>query len=272
MTVGAIDWRFADPFADALIGINFNGLSGSPLTRDLIAQLGAHQGLGESDVRKILDGLSGLDQIALSVRDNRVVVMITGAATDTTLPAPESGWKAVPVSGSGILIGHADAVDQAVRRMAMRAPLAEMPLLAEAWQAGSEFWAFGSAGLIGPQAVNAGVQRFSLSVSIRDRLTSDLALEFNGVPSADTLPMWQTTLGAATLEGNVVHVRMSLEGDELQQKFGQIADHPLGQRLAALVEAARYLPARENAVPRQTKPVIYGLDGGPRIVNQDPNK
>lgn len=272
MVVGAIDWRFADPFADALMGINVNGLSGSPLVRNLIAQLGAHQGLGQADVAKILDGLSGVDQVAFSVRDNRVVVMITGAATDSTLPAPEPGFKAVPVAGSGILMGQTEAVDQAVRRMAAKAPLAEMPLLAEQWQAGSEFWAFGSAGLIGPQAISAGVQRFSLTVSLRDRLTSDLALEFSRVPSADTLPMWQTALGAATLEGNVVHVRTSLGGDELERGFGQILAQPVGQRLAALVEAARYLPARDSAAPRQTKPVIYGLDDGPRVVGQDPSK
>ena len=46
----------------------------------------------------------------------------------------------------------------------------------------------------------------------------------------------------------------------MQQKFGQIAGSPLGQGLAALVEAARYLPVRDNTVPKQTKPIIYGLD------------
>src|SRR5437868_8491541 len=61
ITVGGIDWRFADPSADALLGLNFSGLSASPLARNLIAQLGARQGLTE-DLRKIFDGLSGVDQ------------------------------------------------------------------------------------------------------------------------------------------------------------------------------------------------------------------
>jgi hypothetical protein len=34
------------------------------------------------------------------------------------------------------------------------------------------------------------------------------------------------------------------------------------------VAAAKYLPARDTSVPKQTKPVIYGLDEGPKVVNQ----
>jgi hypothetical protein len=267
IAVGGIDWRFADPLADALIGFNFSGLSASPLARGLIAQLGAKQGLTEADVQKIFNGLSGVDQVALSIRDSRIVVMITGRLTESTLPPPEAGMKVVPVSGNAMLVGQADAVDQAVQRMAMKGLPSELTRLAEERQASSEFWAIASAQLVGQQAVSAGVKRFSLTVSIQNRLTSDVAFEFYGAPSAKTLQMWQTTLGATTLEGNVVHARSSMEAGEVQQKFGQIAAGPLGERLAALVGAARYLPMRDTSVPRQTRPVIYGLDGGPRVVN-----
>lgn len=256
IVVGGIDWRFADPLADALIGFNFSGLSASPLARSLIAQLGAKQGLTQADLQKIFDGLSGVDQLVLSVHDDRIVVMIAGRVTDLNLPAPEAGMKAVPVSGSAMLVGHADAVDQAVQRIAMKGPPSELTRLAEERQVSSEFWVIGSARLVGPQAVSAGVKRFSLTASIRDRLTSDVALEFYGAPDAKALEMWQTTLGAATLEGNVVHARMSMEAGEVQQKFGQIAAGPFGERLAALVEAARYLPMRDTTIPKQTKPVI----------------
>jgi hypothetical protein len=54
---------------------------------------------------------------------------------------------------------------------------------------------------------------------------------------------------------------MSVEADEATQKLGQIAASPLGQRLAAVVKAAQYIPVRVTAAPRQAKPVIYGLDG-----------
>jgi hypothetical protein len=271
IVVGGIDWRFADPSADALVGFNFSALSASPLARKLIAQLGVSQGLTGVDMRKILDGLSGVDQVALSVRDNRIVIMVT-SETNSTLPTLEAGWKAVPVSGNVMLIGHADAVDEAVRRIAMKGPLDESARLSEERQTNNEFWAAGSAGFVGAQAVRAGLRRFALTVSLRNRLASDLAFEFNGPPNAGTLRIWPV-LDGGSIEGNVVHVRMPAEAkveadadvDEVPPRFGQIAGSPLGQRLAALVMAARYLPVRDTTVPKQTKPVIYGLDGGPRV-------
>jgi hypothetical protein len=242
IVTGGIDWRFADPSADALAGFNFSKLSSSPLARGLIAQLVSSQGATEADIQKIFAGLCGADKIALSLRDNQIVMMVTGRAPDSILPALEAGWKAVPAPGNAVLLGHAAAVDQALQRIAVEGPPAEL-------QTDSEFWAAGPAGL-------AGVKRVSLTVSIRDRVTSDVAFEFDGVPDASKLP---ATLGDAVIEGNTVHVRA---GD------GQIAGSPLGQRLVSLVMAARYLPQRGLAGAAHAKPVIYGLDSGPKEVNR----
>ena len=266
IVIGKIDWHFADPFADALVGINCSGLTASPLARDLISEIGAKSGLTDVDVQKILDGLSGIDQATLSVHNNRVVVMITGSVAGSALPAPEAGLKAVPVAGGAMLLGHVDEVDQALARMAAKGPLNELMQRAEAWQTASEFWVTGSAVLVGPDAVRAGIKRFSLTVAIRDRLSSDLALEFFGVPSAVTLKALQSKLGVASLEGSTLHARSSLDAIALRQKFAEITGGPLGAPLTALVEAARYLPARDPSVPKRTHPVIYGLDGGPREV------
>jgi hypothetical protein len=267
IVIGGTDWRFADPLADTLAGFNVSGLAASPLARNLIAQLGASQGLTEADLRKIFDGLSGVDHVALSIRNNQMVAMVTGNVADSTLPAPEAGWKAVPVSANAMLVGHPEAVDQAAQRIAMKLPLADFTRLAVERQGSNDFWAIGPAALVGPQAVSAGVKRFTLTVSARNRLSSDLAFEFEAAPDADTIEKWQ-----ATLEDNVAHLRMSMEADEVQQGFGPIVASPVGQRLAALVQAARFLPARNTTVPSHTKPVIYGLDSGPREVNQYPKQ
>jgi len=272
IVIGGVDWRFADPLADTLAVFNLSGLSTSPLARNLVAQLGASQGLTEADLRKIFDGLSGVDHVALSVRDNQIVAMVTGSVADSTLPTSEANWKAVPVSANAMLVGRPEAVDQAAQRIAMKVPLGEFTRLAVERQGSSDFWAIGPAALVGPQAVSAGVKRFTLTVSVRNRLSSDLALEFDAAPDADTLRTWETTLGGATLEGNAVHLRTSLEADEVQQGFGPIVASPVGQRLAALIQAARYLPVHTATVPNHTKPVIYGLDGGPREVNQYPKQ
>lgn len=253
---GGIDWRFADPTPDALVGFNFRGLSASPLARSLILRLGAGQNLTEADMQKIFDGLSGIDQAVLSVRDNRILVVLTGRVADLTFAAPEPGWKSTPIAANALLVGHADAVDQALQRILMKATPPELARLAEEQQANSEFWAVGSAALLGPQVISEGVKRFALAVSIRNRLTSDLGLD----------------LGGATPEGNTIHVRMSLEAGETQQKLGPIVESPAGQRLAALVQAARYLPVRITTAPDQAKPLIYGLDSGPKEVKQYPKR
>ena len=265
IAVASIDWRFVDPFADAVVGLNFSGISASPLARSMIAMLGAKQGLTDADLQKIFDGMADVDQIALSVRsasgNSRVVAMITGHVADSALPAPEAGMKAVPVSGGVMLTGHADAVDQAMQRIASKGPATELTRSYEARQGNSEFWAVGSARLAGPQASSAGVKQFALTVWIRNRVTTDIALELNGMPSGNALQTWQKRFGSgATVEGNAVHVRTAIEAEELQQKLGEITAGPLGQSLAALVQAARYLPVRDQSVPKQTKPIIYGLD------------
>ena len=60
--------------------------------------------------------------------------------------------------------------------------------------------------------------------------------------------MWPATLGGASIEGNMVHVSISMEADEVQQRFGQIAASLLGQRLGTLVKAARYLPVARRGI------------------------
>jgi hypothetical protein len=254
-----VDWRFADPFADALAGFNFRKLSSSSLARGLIAQLGANQGLTDADMQKIFRALTGADQVALSVHDNRVVFMVTGRGTDS-IPVLEPGWKSAPVGTNAVLVGHTEAVNQAIQRIATEQPPAGLTSLAEERRASSEFWAVGSGGLAGPQAVSAGVNGFSLAISIQDRLTSDLAFEFNKAPDASTIGMWAATFPGAALKGNMVLARASMEAGELQQKFGPIAASPLGQSLAPLIKAARHLPAGDTTETTRAKPVIYGLE------------
>jgi hypothetical protein len=265
----AIDWRFADPQADALAGFHVSGLAASPLGRALIAQLAARQNLTEADMQKLFDGLASVDQIALSIRDNRVVAMLTGRVKELTLPA-DGELKAVMVSGTTLLFGHADAVAQAVERITAPAstttPTSELAEFAAERQSTSEFWATASGQLVGPEAVSDHLQRLSLAVSLGNKLASDFAFEFDGPPSAKTVETWQATLGAATVEGNAVYSSTSMQANEVQQKFGRIVASPLGEPLSALVGAARNLPLRDLNALKQTHPVIYGLDNGPKVV------
>jgi hypothetical protein len=269
---GGIDWRFADPFADGIVGLNFSSLSGSPLARDLLVQLGASRGVPEADTRKIFDALSGVGQMAISVRDNHVVGMITGSGMEWAPSVREAGVKIAPVSPTAIVVGHVDAVDQAIQRIAMKSVPSEMTKLADGVLVRGEFWIVGSAALAGPQAVSAGAKRFSAAVSIRNQVTSDVAFEFDRPPDMNTLQEWQKTLGSTTIEGNTIHFVMSMGSDEARRKLGQLAAGPLGPRLMYLLAVAKYLPERDTTVRVQNKPVIYGLDGGPKVVDQVPTR
>jgi hypothetical protein len=266
---GGIDWRFADPLADALTGFNFKDLSASPLPRTLVIQLGANAGVTEADMKKKLDGLTGVHQVAISTRDNRIVAMLIGVSV-ATLPTLEAGWTAVPVANSvpdAILVGHADAVEQALQRIAANAALSDSTRLAQEQQLNSEFWAVGSPRFIGPQAESTSLQRFSLALSAQDRFTTDATFEFNAAPAAASPILFWPTPGDAVIENNALHIQQSIEAGEAQQRVGQMSSSALGQRLAALLTTGHYLPFRDITVLKKTKPVIYGLDDGPKVIN-----
>ncbi len=269
VVVGGLDWRFADPSTNALAGFNVSALSASPLGHSLIAQLGASQGLTEADMRKIFDGLAGVDNVAVASRDSGALLLVTRHGSDPALPTLGPGYKAVPVSGNAMLAGTADAVDRAVQRIAFKSEPAQLTRMAQGRES-SEFWAVGPPELIGPEAVGAGVKQFSLALSIREHLTGDLTFEFEHAPNPDTLKMWQSDWSEATLEGNAVHIKMAMEADEARQKLVQVAASPLGRSLAQLVKSARYLPVPDPNAPKPFKPMIYGLDNGPKEVTQLP--
>jgi len=72
------------------------------------------------------------------------------------------------------------------------------------------------------------MKQFAMTVSVRGRFAGDVGFEFDGPPGANAIQTWQSTLGATTLEGNVLHIKMSMEADEAQQKFGRIVSSPAG--------------------------------------------
>lgn len=259
VVAGAIDWRFADPSSETLVGFRARRLATLPLARKVIAQLGANMGLTPMETEKMLDRLSGVEQVAISAGQSQTIVMVTGRESDLMVPPLDPGWKATEVAGNALLIGQADAVDQATQRLAKDDPPSVMMRLAMKRQADNEFWAIGFSGPAGQEANSTKVKGLSIQLSIRDHLTSALALEFSGPPDAKVLQTWAPTLKGA-VEGNVVHVATTIEPDEIQQKLGQVLASPIREYLTAVVRPSRYIPAHEAGVPKQAKPVIQGLD------------
>jgi hypothetical protein len=263
---GAIDWRFADPAAAALVGFHARKLSALPLARQIIAQLGASQGLEPAQIDKILERMSTVDQVAISIGADKTVLMLTARAADSVLPALQPGWKAVTVLGNAVLIGSSGAVDEAAQRLGLDVAPGQSMIMAMRRQQENDFWAMVSADIAGPQAANTNLKRFTLTACLSDRLASDLTIEFTGAPGADALASLPPML-KGEIEGNAVHIRTSMDAAQVRGGFALVAGSPIGERLNELLRAAKYLPARDTSAPKKAKPTIYGLEGGPKEVN-----
>jgi len=236
-----IDWRFADPASEILAGFHPGDLASSPRARKLLVQLGSQRGVAEAGVNKIFDGLAGVDEVGLSIRDHRAVMMVISRAGDFHLPAPGEGMKAVTVAPKVILIGQTEAVDQAMDRMGKQMPLGENMRAADERRGRSDFWVIAPGEMAGPDAVTAGVKRLTLAVSFRSRVTTELSADFEVVPSADTLRKFLPGLGAVMIDSNSVRLPLSMD---------QICASPIGQHLPDLIAAASSLPA-PDAAPSQ---------------------
>jgi hypothetical protein len=235
IAMGGLYWQFADPKADALAGLNFSNLQASPLALGLMTQLGAKQGLTEADMQAVFEGFSSVDHVVICIKGDQTVLLAGGRVANTTLPPLEPGWKAVTIAGNGMIIGPREAVDQAVERVVSGSPAGELARLAKQKQTDNDFFAVASGGF-------AGAKRFSVTASLRDRLSTDTAFEFSTAPDEKTLQM----LPGAQVDGNVAHVGLAMGADEVQQHVDQIASSPLGKCLGALVKIARYLPTQDS--------------------------
>lgn len=234
-----IDWRFADPAADTLAVLDASKASGAALAHTVIEQLGKRQGLSADDLQTAFRALASVSQVALSIHDGSALLMVTGRASDSVLPAPQQGWKSLPLPGNTLLLGPSPAVDQAARRIGAESGVSELSIAALQRSPHAEFWLVGPAKLGGEKAAGAGASAFELTVAFRDRLAGQTVYRFTNSPNVTAL----TSLSAE-----------------------EFAASPLSASLGTIISSARYLPARDSAATVHTRPVIYGLDGGPREV------
>jgi hypothetical protein len=220
-----------------------------------MSAVAANQGLKEANMGPIFDAFSSVNQVAVSIRGDQTLIMVSGCSKECSLPALETGWKALPAE-NGMLIGPAEAVDQAAQRIASNGPLPELARSARNLQANGDIWVASSTD---PDTVKAGAKRVVVTASMRDRLTGDSVFEFGQAPDAKTIDMLPVGPGVASVEGTKVRVKMSVEIDKVQPSLAEIAVTPLGEYIWILVKAGRSVPARDPA-KAQPKPKIFGLD------------
>lgn len=261
-----IDWRFADPSADSLAVLDCAQLSTSPLAKSIFGELSSTQGLTPAQAQDLLRALSSVSKVALSIHQDSVLVMVTGRPSDAVLPALEAGWKAVPLGASALLIGRSAAVDEASKRLTLDTELGDFPLAAQHRPAEAGFWMVASAKLAGQEAIAAGAKQFELTALLADPVSTVTAFHFDSAPDPASIRPWLNTLGGTSVQGDVVRARVYIDAPALQENSAHIAATPLGVGLSAVIRSARYLPVRDTAATVHTKPVIYGLDDGPREV------
>jgi hypothetical protein len=259
VSVTGIDWRFADPAADGVAGIDVAKLMASPIAHDLVADWAAMLGFSQPEVEKLFESLLGVDQLAISVRDGKAVVMLTGRATAWRMASGNPDWKSAPGPGGTLLFGDAGSVDQALERLKSQAPAASGQKVNE------PIWAVLSRALLGPQEEKAGVERITVSVAMSDRLSIDSSYELSAPADKQA---WPASMPGATVDGNGVHWKSSVEAPALEETLARLGSDPAGRSLGALAGVARSLPTNQPAPIDHSKPVIYGLDDGPRQLNR----
>ena len=255
-----IDWRFVDPQAEWLAGFNFNELRPSPLARTLLSRLGAMQGLTASEMQAIFDALAGVQRIAVSAVDKRVLIMAVCNAPPSAAPSVEPGWRTARVGGNAILAGDAESVDRALERLAADGPLSDLAALALERQGNSDVWVAGSGKMAVSRPIDGEIARFSIAASIQEQFNADLLLDFKRVPDAGVIRNWPRMMHTVTFDGDIAHISIRMEGDEVLRRFDEIAASLVGERLGALLAAARHIPATSANTAGHDKPVVYGLD------------
>ncbi len=59
-----------------------------------MSAFGANLGLKEADMEKMTRAFAGVQQVAISMRGNQILILVTGRSPEASLPALDQGWKA----------------------------------------------------------------------------------------------------------------------------------------------------------------------------------
>jgi hypothetical protein len=273
--VGELDWRFAHPHPDLLIGMDMESLLGSDLMRTLLRDWAGKLGATPKEQDQMLAGLGDSKQVLISIFNNDVLAMMVGNIGNLPVGPQAGGLQFTRLSEDTALMGTEGGSFGAITRMKLPAlPNAqhdEPKLMARTY----DFWVWGKpgrlAGLGAGANGNSPVKKIKLGVSFRDGFNLQLILDTADSASAARLlaAMQKNSprgmVGA--LEGTSIRYAMALDRDAALQRFAGFMTDSMGKQFAPLIAAARQMSAHQAAAPRPAgKIVIDGLDDGPKEV------
>lgn len=213
MVSAQVDWRFAHPGADMLIGFNLKSLIASPAGAPIREALGGFGGMNRDRLRMLED----VEEIYVSVRSKYVkgrpsgepmgVILLRGNFDNGDIMKLFAGQPKVVVhlvDRRTIILGDEESMRAAAQRLKGDDAL-ESPVIGRAKElaAANDFWMVGSPapvyamkprGSMKNQGMLSEIENifdnlrsFSMGVSFRDELSMDLGLNLRTKAAADQL-------------------------------------------------------------------------------------
>jgi hypothetical protein len=273
--VGELDWRFAHPHPDLLIGIDMESLMGSELMRTLLRDWAGKLGATPKEQDQMLNGLGDTKRVLISISNREMLAMMVGNVGNLPVGPQAGGLQFTRLSEDTALMSSEGASFGALTRLKLQAlPNAqqdEAKLMARTY----DFWVWGRsdrlAGLNPGMSANSPVKRVKMGVTFRDGFNFQLILDTPDAASAARLlegMQKRSPRGMqGAVEGSSVRYAMVLDREAALQRFAGFMTDSMGKNFAPLIAAARQMSARQAAAARPAgKIVIDGLDDGPKEV------
>jgi len=275
--VGQLDWRFAHPHPDLLIGMDLESLLGSELMRTLLRGWAGKLGATLQEQDQMLAGLGEAKRILISISNKDMLAMMVGKIGNLPVGPQAGGLQFTRLSEDTALMGTEGGSFGALTRLKLQPlpnpQLDEAKLVARTY----DFWVWGRADRLSGLGAGANgstpVKKIKLGVSFRDGFNMQMILDTPDAASAarllDAVQKGAPRGMVGAVEGSSVRYAMALDRDAALQRFTGFMTDSLGKQFAPLITAARQMSARQagGARPSAGKIVIDGLDEGPKEVS-----
>lgn len=285
------DWRFADSRAVLIGGFHGHSLAESRFVRALLFDLARRHGATLADIDRMMKPFDGVDQVCFSLSSAsrgapEVLIYVNGNLEGS--PAPmllqnSGAFKSVSIDDKSIVLGTPALVDQAVARM--HAPVAaDSPLIRRARELAprDDFWmAAHPSAMASSSDMARNLEAFSFGVNVQrqfwmearfDTHSEEIAEQLAGALEDGQDETADSPLARAMVvdtNGSVVEIHATADARSVVLDFAKQVREFAGEQVGTLVASLRTAAAaaaKPAPEPPPRKPVIYGLDDGPREV------
>ena len=291
------DWRFADPHAETLMGVDAAAVRQSPTLRAVLAQVAPALKMTPDDVETALAQTGDIDQLWLSMHAKEPVLVLQGRhliapAGPTNM---SNGMVIYGLARGVVLLGHPAPAAAAVQRLRSVSAVSAAALQMKAQGAESDVWVTGTRAALSEAKVpltnlTGDLSGYVLGVSLRDGVKAELKLnyataaaarhaltEIRGTPLP---PEWPVHL-SSEMVGTSVRLKVAVAQAEIAKALDKALVAPAAKPVLEMIahsvqrsgevmiygsDAPRAIHATPNTTPAPGKLVIYGLPGGPKVM------